>query len=266
MAIQCKFDTRPLSRSDFYEVDHLVMRHAFAIQNELGRLYDECVYQKELVRRCTGSGLAVLSEGEIVVSSGSFRKSFYLDVLINRGSIYELKAVDSLTGRHESQVLNYLLLSRLVFGKLINFSSPSVQYRFVTSGLTDENRRAFEVDETAWLQEAPMSGTIREIVRNLLEDWGACLDVHLYREAICHFLGGEEALMHSADVSIGGCVVGTQAVCLLDGETGLHVSSIIRHSGSYKKQLMKMLEHTGLTQMQWVNFDRMTVHLTTLKK
>ena len=189
MPIECCFDIEPLSRDQFYEIDHLVMGHAFDVQNEFGRFYDEHVYHSELVYRCLESGLKVVSEGEIVVSCESFKKSYFIDALVNAGSIYELKAVESLGGTHEAQTLSYLLLSNLQFGKLINFSSPSVQHRFVTTNLGVEKRMAFEINEEAWQTRISSSTLIRDIVQRLLTSWGAFLDVGLYREALCHFLG-----------------------------------------------------------------------------
>ncbi len=266
MPIECCFDVEPPSRSQFYEIDHLVMGHAFDIQNELGRFYDEHVYHAELIRHCLNSGLNVLSEGEIVVSCESFKKSYFIDALVNAGSIYELKAVDLLGGTHEAQTLNYLLLSDLQFGKLINFSSPSVQHRFVTTNLSAEKRMAFEMNEDAWQAELPSSLSIRDIVQKLLTNWGAFLDVGLYREAIHHFLGGEDALIQPVEVVVAGKIVGYQKICRLDEQTCLHVSSIIRHFESYKKQLLKLLNHTPLKQLQWVNFNREKIQLITLKK
>lgn len=266
MPILCKFDVVPVSRSQFYEIDHLVMNHAFAVQNELGRLYDEKVYQAELLRRCASTGLEVVSEGEIVVSLGSFSKSYYLDALINHGSICELKAVASLTGQYESQALNYLLLADLQFGKLINFSSPSVQYRFVTTTLNSADRMNYNVDETLWISTGSSCKLIRDILYRVLAEWGVFLDINLYRDAILYLLGGKDSLYRSVDVVVGGQAVGTQKLCCLDDETHLHISSTIRHLESYKKQLVKLFDHTNLKRIHWVNFNRTTVQMITLKK
>jgi GxxExxY protein len=239
MPIECRFNTKDMSRHRFHELDLVVMRHAFDIQNELGRLCHETVYQTELIRRCTASGLTLISEGEIVVSLDSLRKSYFIDALIASGAVYELKAVCDLSGHHESQLLNYLFLSNLAHGKLINFSSSSVQYRFVTTTIDAEQRFSFSVVESGWDAGLSSSSILRGIVPRLLEEWGCYLDVSLYREAIIH---------------------------LLDFETGFHVSSIIRHERTYRKQLQCLLEHTSLRQMQWVNFNRKNVEFITLKK
>lgn len=266
MPIQCHFDVKPVSKSQFYEVDHLVMHHAFEIQNELGRFYDEAIYQKELIRRCIKSGLSVISEGEIVVSYDSFRKSYFLDLFIDSGSIYELKAVDSLVGQHEAQLLNYLMLSDLRHGKLINFRPSSVQYRFVTSNLDVRKRMGFEVHDDNLLTDMPLSLVIKDVVSNLLAEWGSFLDINLYREALHHFLGRDNLLMQPVDVIFDGKIIGTQCLCLIDERTCLHVSSVIRHVESYKTHLLKMIHHTSVEQMQWVNFNRETVQLITLRK
>jgi GxxExxY protein len=250
----------------FHEVDRIVMRHAFDIQNELGRLCHETVYQTELIRRCTASGLATISEGEISVSLDSFSKSYYMDALIAFGAVYELKAVCELTGNHESQLLNYLFLSNLAHGKLINFASSSVQHRFVTTTIDAKQRFSFSVNESGWDASIPSSSTLRRIVLRLLEEWGAFLDISLYREAVVYFLGGETSLMHFVEISVHECPAGRQKMCLLAPETGLHISSVIRHEKTYREQLQRLLKHTPLKQMQWVNFNRKNIELITLKK
>jgi len=266
MPIQCRFDVEPISQSQFYEVDHLVMRHAFDIQNEFGRLCDESIYQAELIHRCVSDGLLAVSEREIVVSLDSFKKSYYPDAIISSGAIYELKAVSDLTGNHESQLLNYLFLADVRHGKLINLSSPSVQYRFVSTKIGSKKRFSFSVSDDGWNETLPSSPILQKVVCDLLREWGAFLDINLYREAMIHFLGGEEALQKPVSVVEADRVVGSQKMLLLDAETGLHVSSVIRHERTYKKQLSRLLKHTSLQQIQWVNLNREIVQLITLKK
>ena len=266
MPINCRFDTEIMSRDQFHEIDHIVMRHAFDIQNELGRFCHESIYQTELIRRCTASGVATISEGEITVSLDSFRKSYYVDALIASGAVYELKAVRDLMGNHESQLLNYLFLANLAHGKLINFTSPSIQHRFVTTTLDAKRRFSFSINDGSWNASLPSSPVLRGVVLRLLEEWGAFLDINLYKEAVVHFLGGKASLMRPVEISVEGCSAGRQKMCLLDFETGLHISSIIRHEQAYQKQLQRLLAHTSLKQMQWVNFNRENIQLITLKK
>lgn len=266
MPIQCCFDVEAMSKKHFHEIDYRVMRHVFDIQNEIGRLCHESIYQAELVHRCIGEGLPVIAEGEIVITHASFRKSYFLDALVNGGAIYELKVVDAFNGQHESQLLNYLFLIGLRDGKLVNFSSPSVQHRFVSTNIEPSTRHAFTIDDRAWAADIPSSEKLRTIVCDLLSDWGAFLDINLYREALFHFLGGEEQLLFPVDILVGERMVGHQKMHLIDGETGLYISSTLRNIESYRKQLLRMLSHTNLKQIQWVNFARNEIKLVTLKK
>jgi GxxExxY protein len=266
MPIECRFNTTGMSRHQFHELNHVVMRHAFDIQNELGYLCHKTVYQAELIRRCSASGLTVISEGEITVSLDSFSKSYFVDALVASGAVYELKAVCDLTGNHEAQLLNYLFLSNLAHGKLINFASSSVQHRFVTTTIGAKQRFDFLIDESGWDAGVASSSVLRGIVLRLLEEWGAFLDVSLYREAGIHFFGNEASLVESVEIFVEGCSAGRQKMCLLDPYTGLHISSIIRHEQTYKKHLQQLLEHTSLKQMQWLNFNRRKIQLITLKK
>lgn len=266
MPIQCRFDVEEMSKDYFHEIDYRVMRHVFDIQNELGRLCHESIYQAELVHRCTSEGLSVLAESEIVVTHASFHKSYFLDALIGKGAIYELKAVDALNGQHESQLLNYLFLAELREGKLVNFSSPSIQHRFISTNIGSANRYSFAIDDRAWAADISSSGRLRAIVSDLLSDWGAFLDINLYREALFHFLGGEEQLLSSVDVFMGERIVGHQKMHLVDKETGLHISSTLRNVEPYRKQLLGILNHTRLNQIQWINFSRNEIKLITLKK
>lgn len=255
-----------MSKSCFHEVDYRVMRHVFDIQNELGRFCHESIYQAELAHRCIGEGLLVVAEGEIVVTQASFRKSYFLDALLNGGAIYELKAVDSFNGQHESQLLNYLFLSGLREGKLVNFSSPSVQHRFVSTNIEPETRYSFAIDDSEWAADIPSSEKLRVIVCELLSDWGAFLDINLYREAVFHFSGGEEQLLAPIDISVGERMVGHQKMHVLDEETALHISSTLRNIMPYRKQLHRVLSHTNLKQIQWINFCRNEIKLVTVRK
>lgn len=266
MPIQCCFDVEEMSNRCFHKIDYRVMRHVFDIQNELGRLCHESIYQAELSYRCAREGMSVLTEGEIIVSHGDFRKSFFLDALISRGAIYEFKTVEALNGQYESQLLNYLFLSGLRDGKLINFSTPSVQHRFISTNIEPSIRYSFTINDKEWAADISLGGEIRRMIRELLADWGAFLDINLYREALFHFLGGEERLLTSVEVSVDGRILGHQKMHLINEDTGLHISSTIRNVRSYRKQLIGILNHTGIKQIQWINISRDVIHLITLKK
>jgi hypothetical protein len=51
MAVTLPIPIRRLSQSEFGELAFDVMRHVFAIHNEIGRFFDEKIYKRELARR-----------------------------------------------------------------------------------------------------------------------------------------------------------------------------------------------------------------------
>jgi GxxExxY protein len=266
MPIKYDFPVRVLSQDEFHAIDRIVMRFAFDIQNELGRFYDESIYQKELLFRCQNEGLKVLLEPVIRVFHGEFEKLYYLDMLVNSGAVYELKAVEALLGAHENQLINYLLLLAVYHGKLVNFRPASVEHRFISTRLTAHERHAVLFEENLWDEVCPEDKLVREKTHDLAGDWGCFLDVGLYEEALIHFLGGSARRIQPVDVCMNNRVVGTQKLCLLKDNTALHVSSIKKYQPSYRKHIERLFEHTCLTRIQWVNFNQNRVEIITLKK
>ncbi|MBL7016805.1 MAG: GxxExxY protein [Kiritimatiellales bacterium] len=264
MPIECKFSVAPLSQDDFHAVDKTVMKHAFDIQNEFGRLCDELIYKNELAYRCQQDGLKVQTEAMICVSHDTFNKPYFLDMLINCGGIYELKVARSLHTNHSSQLINYLLLAALHHGKLINFRSSSVEHRFVSAQLTPELRHWFTIDVSEWDELDEASRHLEQITSALLSDWGSFLDIDLYRAAICHFLPPDHN--RPVEITLNGRTIGHQNICLLNENTGLHISAIKEGPATYRKHAARLLKHTHLTHIQWVNFNRDTVQLITLRK
>ena len=82
MPIQCCFDVEEMSKDCFHKIEYLVMRDVFDVQNELGRLCHETIYQAELIHRCRDRELPAMAEGEIIVSHDSFRKSILIKIRI----------------------------------------------------------------------------------------------------------------------------------------------------------------------------------------
>jgi len=265
MPVECSVEITPVGQERFHAVDRDVMRHAFDIHNALGRFCDERIYQEELAQRCRASGFKVRREVLVRTLHGDFAKPYYLDMLVDGGAIYELKAVEKLNGNHQKQVINYLLLTGVSHGKLVNFRPGSVESRFVSSRLRREDRTTFRLADSAWQGDDERSRRLRDTLCALLSDWGAFLDASLYREALLHFLSGAQSGMQAVDIEVGGRIVGTQKMCVLDSETAWHLSSIRQHLRSYEAHILRLLAHTRLARIHWVNLDRRTITLKTLR-
>ncbi|MDZ7262423.1 MAG: GxxExxY protein, partial [candidate division KSB1 bacterium] len=144
-------EIKGIGEQEFYEIDYQITGFAYAIHNEIGRLWSEKIYQNELANRCHKAGFKnVETEVPLFVSHEDFYKNYYIDLLIEDSIIYELKTVSRLTSEHDKQVLNYLLLLGLQHGKLINFRPASVQKRFVSTTLCPEDRYSFVLEDRHW--------------------------------------------------------------------------------------------------------------------
>ena len=266
MPVDCGIELDPVDQERFHAVDRLVMRHVFDIHNTLGRFCDEKIYQEELAERCRASGLAAHREVALRVMHRGFVKPYYLDMLVEQGAVYELKAVEALNRNHQKQLINYLLLAGLRHGKLVNFHPASVEARFVSTRLRREDRIARTVADDNWQGDDQNSRRLQETLYALLDDWGGFLEVALYREALLYFLGGPETGVQPIGVEVAGRIVGTQRMCVLDAETAWHLSAVLQHLASYETHIVRLLGHTRLKRIHWINLDQRTVTLKTLRK
>ena len=151
MPISCPIPFNAPAEEEFKRLDYLVMQHAFASHNTLGRFCDEAIDQADLAHRLRSAGLGPIAiEVPVRISWRTFTKTYSLDLTIRDAAICELKAVAALTGEHKAQLLNYLLLLGQPRGKLINFRPPSVESQFVSTTLTPADCRAVTFVDARW--------------------------------------------------------------------------------------------------------------------
>ena len=263
MPIRTKIALSRPTEERFRDLDYEVMAQAFSIHNELGNLHDESIYQESLYRRANACDLCPEKELQIYLSHGSFRKDYYLDLCISGEMLYELKTVKSVTSRHEAQLLNYLFLTDLPHGKIINFSPPSIESRYVSTSLERNTRRQFEVDQSGWIPVSDYCDQIRELLTSLIDDWGTHLDFNLYKEALIFSLNLREEPINIFD---GTHCVGQRQEAMINGTSILHFTSLRGDQLLYKKHLYRLLKHTSLKQIQWINIAGRKINLISLQQ
>jgi GxxExxY protein len=249
-----------LSEDDFRKEVYALMEVVFAVHRHFGRLFDEQVYRAEIARRLGDARTQVM----LTVSFGGFRKVYYLDLLYKEGVVLELKVAERLVRKHRAQLLNYLLLLELPHGKLANMRTDSVQHEFVNAPLKHADRICFEVDERDYQSHETKDRELRSLLIPILRDWGTCLEVGLYEEAATHFLGGEAAVLHGADVVSDGVIVGVQPVRLLSPEVAFKITAFESPRPHYEKELWHVLRHTRLRCIQWANIGQKLVTFKTI--
>lgn len=264
MPIQCPVSVTSLNPDEFEALDYRVMGQAYACQNELGRLCDECAYHADLRVRLLADGFhSVLTEVPVTVTHQDFSKKYFLD-LIADGALYELKAENHLVGEHESQLLNYVFLMGIHRGKLLNFRPPKVQGKIVATSLTPADRRRFGVDAGGWHDLSPACVTLRSTLLQLLDDWGAFLDLALYREALIHFLGGSSNLERHVSLHRDGLDLGGQRMFVHAPGLAFRITAFKESQRQIESHLRRLLAITELKAIQWINLNNAQIEFTTI--
>jgi GxxExxY protein len=98
---------------------------AYEVYNVMGHGFAEPVYQELLEIEFGLRNIPFEAQKDIVITyKGTVIKHTYRTDLVVYGKIIvEIKALDKLTGREESQLLNYLKVIGLQVGLLLNFGS-----------------------------------------------------------------------------------------------------------------------------------------------
>ena len=107
---------------------------AMDVHKELGSGFLEAVYQEAFEVELDNRTIPFESQKqlEIFYKGKRLKKEYYADVVCHAKIIVELKVLNKLTSKEESQILNYLKASGLKVGLLINFGGQSLEWkRFV---------------------------------------------------------------------------------------------------------------------------------------
>lgn len=263
MPVVFNTEIRPLSQAEFGRVAYSVINQVFALHQDLGRFFDEDIYRDALALRCSGAE----TEVQIEVRFDDFVKLYFIDLLVDGGAPFELKTSNELILRHRSQILNYLMLTGLSHGKLINLRPESVQHEFVNTHATHSTRRTFASSFSDWHEPESDRGLLRVWFSRFVEDVGTGLDQHLYAAAVAHFFGGEEQTVRTVEITSDGCCVGSQKIGLTDADWAFKVTTI--HESGFKlfeEHLRRFLSHTRLHGAHWINVGRGRVTFRTVRK
>ena len=101
------------------------------VYNELGSGFLEEVYQEALEIVFKERKIRYLREQQIKIQFKThiLKKTYRADFICFDHIIVELKALATLTGGHESQLINYLKATQYEIGLLVNFGSSSLQHK-----------------------------------------------------------------------------------------------------------------------------------------
>lgn len=103
------------------------------VHNTLGKGFSESVYSEALELELKSNGVPYKKEAkfDIYYKGKLLSKKYYADFVIDDKIILELKAVENISASHIKQTLNYLAVSKLKLGLIVNFGENSLNYKRV---------------------------------------------------------------------------------------------------------------------------------------
>lgn len=101
------------------------------VHRELGKGQDEVLYKDAFVVELERAQIPFTRElkYEVEYKGVILPHHYYADFVVWNKIMFETKAVEKLTDAHIKQVLNYLAISKLELGLLVNFGSDSLEWK-----------------------------------------------------------------------------------------------------------------------------------------
>jgi GxxExxY protein len=113
-----------------FDISEKIIGCCFEIMKELGSGFLEKVYKNALFLAMKQKGLNVLTEQAFEVTFRGHKIGRYVaDLIVENLIVIELKCASTLMSEHQAQVINYLKVSGIPVGLLINFGHQKLEYK-----------------------------------------------------------------------------------------------------------------------------------------
>ena len=114
----------------FQELSEKVIGLAFTVHNILGPGLLESAYEEGMCWELKHAGIPFQRQQVFpLLYKGDYISSYFTDIVVDNKVILELKSVSKFNELMAAQLLNYLKLSHIPVGYLINFNCISVQFK-----------------------------------------------------------------------------------------------------------------------------------------
>lgn len=118
----------------YSELTGKILGCCFEVMKELGPGFLERVYKNALLMAMRQKGLQVEVERSYnVIFRGKIIGRYLADLVVNDTVIVELKCCENLIGEHQAQLFNYLKVSGLPVGLLVNFRRRKLDWKRLQS-------------------------------------------------------------------------------------------------------------------------------------
>ena len=112
------------------ELSYDIVAAAMEVLNTLGCGFLEKLYENALVVEFKARGLQVDQQRRLAVRYKNAVIGDYIpDLLVDDKVMVDTKVVDAIADVHVAQMMNYLAITGLKLGIIINFKHPKLEYR-----------------------------------------------------------------------------------------------------------------------------------------
>lgn len=120
----------------YHEITEKIIGCAMKVHRYFGLGFPEIVYKRALIIELERLGLKFRHEVEKdIFYEGKCIYKRRLDLIVEDVVLVELKALKEVDNLEYNQILNYLRVFNLEVGLLINFGSPSLQFKRLINSL-----------------------------------------------------------------------------------------------------------------------------------
>ena len=117
----------------YKEESYQIIGKCMEVHNNLGAGFLEIVYKDALEYEFNKKGISFEREKEFLIQYKEkiLPHKFYADFVVQNKIILEVKCSSTIIEKHYAQVINYLTISKLQVGLILNFSENSLEYKRV---------------------------------------------------------------------------------------------------------------------------------------
>lgn len=121
-------DSHGFSGSDS-DITHEIIGSAFEVLNTLGNGLVEKPYENSLVIELHSRGIKIDQQKVFPVLYKNQNVGTYIpDLIANDAVIIDTKVIDRITNIERAQMLNYLKITKLEVGLILNFKRPKLEF------------------------------------------------------------------------------------------------------------------------------------------
>lgn len=111
---------------------HAIIGAAFEVLNELGHGLHEKPYENALVHEFGLRSLNVSQQATFDILYKGHQVGTYIpDLIVERSVVVDTKVIELITDHERGQMLNYLRITGLSVGLILNFKYPKLQWERV---------------------------------------------------------------------------------------------------------------------------------------